>query len=161
MWRKTLGTTVAAPYDGADGDGDTNVDSGDHSVWRSNFGESLPGAGGGGGILESLTRELVVDRHATTDDSKLSFTSWYESGVASQPARVDRAFGTWAESGQSIAMPQNLALVAWLTSLRAGLSEQMERADACSRDAAVANWCHDEFVSDIDAVFDLMSTGGL
>jgi subtilisin-like proprotein convertase family protein len=46
LWRKKLGTTVPAPYDGADGNGNGSVDAADYSVWRSNFGVSTPAGSG-------------------------------------------------------------------------------------------------------------------
>ena len=47
MWRKLFGTSVAPPFTGADGDGDSSVDPGDYDVWQENFGEALPGVGSG------------------------------------------------------------------------------------------------------------------
>jgi hypothetical protein len=48
LWRKTLGTNVAA-YSGADGDGDGVIDQDDYGVWRAHFGETLPPPGAGSG----------------------------------------------------------------------------------------------------------------
>jgi hypothetical protein len=44
LWRNTLGMFVDR-YSGADGDGSGRIDMGDHGVWKSHFGQSLPGAG--------------------------------------------------------------------------------------------------------------------
>jgi hypothetical protein len=37
-----LGTTGVPAFSGADGDGDTTIDSGDHAVWTAHFGQVLP-----------------------------------------------------------------------------------------------------------------------
>lgn len=42
VWRKTLGTVVAAAGDGADGNLDGTVGPEDHGVWRENFGTQAP-----------------------------------------------------------------------------------------------------------------------
>jgi hypothetical protein len=44
LWRYTLGDSVAAPYDGADGDGDGIVDQDDYGVWVANFGRTQAAA---------------------------------------------------------------------------------------------------------------------
>ncbi len=44
VWRDTLGTTTAAPFTGADANGDSYVSQADYDVWRNNFGTVAPGA---------------------------------------------------------------------------------------------------------------------
>jgi hypothetical protein len=56
MWRKFLGTNVALPFTGADGDGDSAVDPGDYDVWQGNFGETL--MAGAGGVSETTSVEI-------------------------------------------------------------------------------------------------------
>src|SRR5207245_1097836 len=46
LWRKQTGQSVT-PYSGADGNGDGLVNQADYDVWRSHFGQTLPGAGSG------------------------------------------------------------------------------------------------------------------
>jgi hypothetical protein len=46
LWRKMLGTGGVPNYDGADGDGDGDIDPGDYDVWTTHFGKSVPGFGG-------------------------------------------------------------------------------------------------------------------
>ena len=45
VWRKTLGTSVAPPFTGADGDGDATIDQDDYGVWRAHFGQTCAAAG--------------------------------------------------------------------------------------------------------------------
>jgi hypothetical protein len=65
LWRKMLGTTVAPPFAGADGDGDSTIDRGDRAMWQTHFGEVLPAptAAFGGGTTVSL----VVARDVTLE----------------------------------------------------------------------------------------------
>jgi hypothetical protein len=42
IWRDTLGGMVAMPYDGADGNGDRQIDQDDYGVCVANFGETCP-----------------------------------------------------------------------------------------------------------------------
>jgi hypothetical protein len=41
VWRKTLGSSVANPFDGADGNGNSMIDAGDYGLWRRSFGSEL------------------------------------------------------------------------------------------------------------------------
>jgi hypothetical protein len=50
VWRKTLGTPVATPFSGADGDGDSTVDNDDYGVWTARFGQT---AGSGSAVGQS------------------------------------------------------------------------------------------------------------
>ena len=45
VWRHAFGQTVAAAYNGADGDGNLTIDNSDYAVWRSHFGQTAPGTG--------------------------------------------------------------------------------------------------------------------
>ncbi|MCI0331693.1 MAG: hypothetical protein L0228_00530 [Planctomycetes bacterium] len=65
VWRKFLGTSVAPPFSGADGDGDSSVDPGDYDVWQENFGEALPGSGGGGAADALGVGQAVSDISAS------------------------------------------------------------------------------------------------
>jgi hypothetical protein len=47
VWRKSLGAPAVPPFSGADGDGDGTVDQDDLALWKTHFGQTLPGAGGG------------------------------------------------------------------------------------------------------------------
>jgi hypothetical protein len=57
LWRHTLGESVAAPYDGADGDGDGVVDQDDRGVWMANFGRMLPPPAAGSGMMVATESE--------------------------------------------------------------------------------------------------------
>jgi hypothetical protein len=55
LWRDTLGQTVAAPGDGADGDSSGMIDQGDYDFWKTNFGSVVPP--GAGAIAASVVPE--------------------------------------------------------------------------------------------------------
>ena len=57
LWRKTLGVTPVPRHSGAEGDGDMEIDPGDYDVWHENYGETLPGGGGGGAESRVESRE--------------------------------------------------------------------------------------------------------
>src|SRR6185369_4109508 len=70
-WRKTLSASVAPPFTGADGDGDSTIDPGDYTVWRARFGQVLPpgtGSGAAATIFSAADRvgEPVVQSLAET-----------------------------------------------------------------------------------------------
>lgn len=54
-WRNNLNKMGHQPYAGADGDGDSDVDEVDYHVWKTHFGETLPGTGSGGSAAVSTT----------------------------------------------------------------------------------------------------------
>jgi hypothetical protein len=45
VWQRSLGQSVAAAYDAADGDGNLMIDNADFDVWRAHYGETAPGSG--------------------------------------------------------------------------------------------------------------------
>ncbi len=60
VWRKTLGTGVAA-FSGADGSGNGLVDQADYDLWKSRFGIVLgPGAGSGAAVPEPASIILLL-----------------------------------------------------------------------------------------------------
>ncbi len=120
LWRKKLGTTVSAPYDGADGNGNGTVDAADYPVWRSNFGATtLVGSGSSALALSSSLAATASDAWATANignaisttassanwglDTQLSGSS--NSQLNSRPAYRPAAFA---------AVSSDQALLAWL-----------------------------------------------
>jgi endonuclease I len=45
VWQRSLGQSVGAAYDGADGDGNLTIDNADYDVWRAHYGQTAPGSG--------------------------------------------------------------------------------------------------------------------
>ena len=92
MWRKFLSTSVAPPFTGADGDGDSTVDPGDYDVWEEHFGESLPGVGSGAAPELIAPRiQFVEHAEAAATDSNLPHV---ETDAAAARTSSFAAFGT-------------------------------------------------------------------
>lgn len=80
LWRKKLGTTVASPFDGADGNGNGTVDAADHDVWRAHFGDATPpGAGSlvlaASGSLDAFDANLLLSSETGAQDATLADSS--------------------------------------------------------------------------------------
>jgi hypothetical protein len=121
VWRKGVGTSVAPPFVGADGDGDSSIDPGDYDVWTEHFGETLPGSGSAAGTTgyASATAELGSVRAAqavvTSDDDWGAVDGVL--GALAEPAAPDvRTF--WRSRFEAAQHPAALdhALIAWLDS---------------------------------------------
>jgi hypothetical protein len=92
VWRMTLGASVPQQYDGADGDGDSQVDGDDYPVWTQHFGETLPGAGGGSTEVASFTasgQSQGVEPGAKAASSRVDWPVRY---------RIESPFGASASS---------------------------------------------------------------
>ncbi len=61
LWRKSLADNVAA-YSDADGDGDGVIDQDDHTVWRANFGRTVPRSVSSVAAFVSELRQVVEGR---------------------------------------------------------------------------------------------------
>jgi hypothetical protein len=59
VWQRSLGQSVAAAYDGADGDGNLIIDNADFDVWRAHYGQTAPASG------SSLSLSAAVPEPAT------------------------------------------------------------------------------------------------
>ena len=77
LWRKTNNTSVTSAYSGADGDGNSLINSNDYTVWRSHFGNTSPGAGSAAQGLsdEPAASESAVESPSGTDASSLAFAA--------------------------------------------------------------------------------------
>ena len=65
MWRKTLSASVAPPFTGADGDGDSTIDPDDHGCVADAFWAGWPPPGSGAGEASSVQiQELRADAQA-------------------------------------------------------------------------------------------------
>jgi hypothetical protein len=93
MWRKFLSTSVAPPFSGADGDGDSSVDPDDHGVWRAHFGQTVPPGAGSGAAPELIAPRIQFVEHAeaAATDSNLPHV---ETDAAAARTSSFAAFGT-------------------------------------------------------------------
>ena len=69
VWQRSLGQSVAAAYDGADGDGNLMIDNADFDVWRAHYGQTAPGSGSASrlaAVLEPAMMWLIVSRMRAT-----------------------------------------------------------------------------------------------
>lgn len=107
LWRKFLGTTGVPAYEGADGDGDTEIGVGDYGVWKGHFGQVLLAATGGGAESEAFIEEELESSSrgvygglATVPSVDQGLAEASERRVGSfETARWrDRAFAAWLAS---------------------------------------------------------------
>jgi hypothetical protein len=59
IWRDSLGQTVA-PYQGADGDGDSLITTADFEIWQKNFGRMAPTASLGTAVPEPASLVVLI-----------------------------------------------------------------------------------------------------
>jgi hypothetical protein len=164
MWRKLFGTSVAPPFVGADGDGDSSIDPGDYDVWEENFGETLPGSGGASGELRAESGELRVEGEELREGVLVQASSSSSRAVPggarrAMPVSERLAYIAARETGQ--VEWRERALVAWLDSRALEHSPQTVAVDGdfFQRDRDEAT---QEIISDdIDAVFESLSIGGI
>jgi hypothetical protein len=173
VWRNSLGTGGLAPYSGADGDGDGAIGPEDYGVWKSHYGESLPGAGSGGasgGIDKEIGRQ--EDKEIGRQEDKeiadaQSVAATFDDGVALVSANAV-AVGGSADFGELPSTGSGSELV---EDSRAGASPSRWRVASVVRDSprddALVAWLaesagagrHNRWNADFDNIED--STGGL
>lgn len=104
LWRKTLGTSVAA-YVGADGNGNGAVDAADYDVWRGHFGESTGLATVASAAVESRSGQSVV----VVDDGFASVESSNNDGQSL--LRIEAAATLFTLPPLAEPLPQNRAVL--------------------------------------------------
>lgn len=180
VWRKTLGTSVAPPFVGADGDGNGTIKQGDLNVWRSNFGQPL---GSGTGASAAVGRLSLTPANETTPQPSLSLESQASAastattvqplptsraafrsmpamlGLVTQTESQRMAASTFAADAP-VAAPQDDALLAWLTSRHVN-QENAEGKWSTRPDVAAAGAAdHDAISESLDAAFASLALGG-
>jgi hypothetical protein len=160
LWRKTVGTSVPAPYQGADGNGDTTVNFADYTVWRQNFGHTLPAAGAGN-VAPALFTGESLEKLPPAGELETPLSLWHGPIVTRREVSVEHALAAGAEIIDATTPSQDLALLAWLASYRPEPLEQTESVHTNVLKHAVHAMSVDEIAYDVDAVFDLLSTGSL
>ena len=91
-WRKTLSASVAPPFTGADGDGDSTIDPGDHAVWRTHFGQVAPPGSGAGEAASIQIQELRADTQVVRNiaaDYRGKSVVQIPTETISAPAKID------------------------------------------------------------------------
>lgn len=149
LWRKTLGATPVPRYSGADGDGDMEIDPGDYDVWHENYGESLPGGGGGAesrvesresraGVLVQVT-SLISDETAVgaqrampvlaTANARSERTAYLGADWLGSSGERRQTTAVAAETRQDVVAWRQRAIAAWLTSLSVEIGAAPSEAD--------------------------------
>jgi hypothetical protein len=106
LWRKMLGTSVAPPFVGADGDGDSSIDPGDYDVWEENFAETLAGSGGNGalGVESGELRAEGIRIAAPRGYQGLRIGLSQETLGSRQTASTRRSYVGEAEESRNVAL---------------------------------------------------------
>jgi hypothetical protein len=98
LWRKNFGVPTVR----GDGDGDGDVDQNDYGVWRTNFGSAYADE-------PAAASTTIVDRNGLQGIGMSSTARQASSGT-----RVQVRHGGSVTSGGTTALPDDLALLAWL-----------------------------------------------
>jgi hypothetical protein len=169
VWRKTLGTNVAA-YSSADGDGDGVIDQDDYGVWRAHFGETLPppGAGSGAVISSAALAEPTAHKGNVEDGVASGEGTSGEKQAASQRlnpmpvlASASSLFGPYRPTIRSslgaqraiFASRRDESLLAWLVS-QPGAKEQFEDSVAAETWECEEMRCADDlYMESVEQVF--------
>jgi hypothetical protein len=64
VWRNSLHQSGLTPYDGADGNGDGEIDRDDYLVWKARYGETLPSPAAGTAAASFAAADLI---HETSE----------------------------------------------------------------------------------------------
>jgi hypothetical protein len=181
--RRTLGTTVLAPYFGADGDGDMTIDQDDVNVWRANFGRTIPmplagsGAGAALAVAEPATElqqashqstsssvpvskpkraaefEVAKDKKRVSEGRVELFAALYPRTVPSRPAIRSTLDTTAAAANRS-----DEALLAWLEQAESKQKSSDRQEPGMWGKEALSSASSLQFDS-VDQVFALMTSG--
>jgi hypothetical protein len=91
---------VAQAYSGADGDGNSLINSDDYTVWRSHFGNTSPGGGSAAQALDDdpVRSELIAAPSGGADATALAFAALATTPVIRSTAvgmiRADQSVST-------------------------------------------------------------------
>jgi len=170
VWRNTLGASGLTLYSGADGSGNGSIGPEDYDVWKSHFGESLPGAGGAaaavtadvGPLRESTERTAgqassgtrVESASAPRYDIVASRGANFVAGRGPAGASPSR----WRAVGNS---PRDEALVAWLSATKdSGRNRSAAESERIADGTGDASGTEAEggFLESVDAVFELVGS---
>jgi predicted outer membrane repeat protein len=95
LWRKYRNTATELPSDATAG-----VDDSDYGVWRSNFGNSLPAASGGTGLLPSANPAVAVAQQQTDYPFSTAAIDLLMADLATDRAARGDRFRFFSESAE-------------------------------------------------------------
>jgi hypothetical protein len=117
---------TVTPFSGADGDGDGLIDQDDYTIWRSNFGRALPGAGGGASALASIAETGAVS--PPSNGLPLLISPGFAEVEITEAVEADASSESFVANGNSIASEVTVA-----TDHTSGHSVSRSRPNAAAR----------------------------
>lgn len=120
LWRKKLGTSVAAPFDGADGNGNGTVDAADLGVWQAHYGNATPAGAGSlvlaaSGSLDAPEASLLLSGDTGLEEATWASSTgrWFDLQSESTSATSVNSRPTYRPATFA-ANSSDQALLAWL-----------------------------------------------